>query len=299
MGMFTASNFRWIRSAEDPELAGGASPGGFVRRVTAGASLLIGDYVVIVPGINRAHKTLGSSYYAGGLRTGIVVGGTKTGLTVITELGAVGQVAAVAGEDVLICVRGICYGIADATGMKAGNPISSGRTTAGRLRGDMLMSFARNPGVLQRAAVATTVAEILQSVDNLIAGAKATAAPAAGLDMAALVGTINNALWGLWEQRVASDGTTVTTAAGLLTATAKNLITLPAGSTTLSTLGFIIVHPTGTGNFVGGTTALDDGTVVPNTEYYDLVGSVTPRGYALQDGGAAGTGVLVELVGNN
>ena len=28
--------------------------------------------------------------------------------------------------------------------------------------------------------------------------------------------------------------------------------------------GFIIVNPTGTGNFVGGTTALDDGTVVPN-----------------------------------
>jgi hypothetical protein len=55
------------------------------------------------------------------------------------------------------------------------------------------------------------------------------------------------------------------------------------------------VHPTGTGNFVGGTTALDDGTVVPNAEYYDFVGSALPRGVALQDGGAAASAVLVEL----
>ena len=32
-------------------------------------------------------------------------------------------------------------------------------------------------------------------------------------------------------------------------------------------LGFVIVNPTGTGNFVGGTTELDDATVVPNAVY--------------------------------
>ncbi len=32
-------------------------------------------------------------------------------------------------------------------------------------------------------------------------------------------------------------------------------------------IGFVIVNPTGTGNFVGGTTELDDATVVPNAVY--------------------------------
>lgn len=34
-------------------------------------------------------------------------------------------------------------------------------------------------------------------------------------------------------------------------------------------LGFVIVNPTGTGDFVGGTTELDDATVVPNAVYVD------------------------------
>jgi hypothetical protein len=32
-------------------------------------------------------------------------------------------------------------------------------------------------------------------------------------------------------------------------------------------IGFVIVNPTGTGNFVGGTTELDDATVEPNAVY--------------------------------
>ena len=32
-------------------------------------------------------------------------------------------------------------------------------------------------------------------------------------------------------------------------------------------IGFLVVNPTGTGDFVGGTTALDDATVVPNVVY--------------------------------
>jgi hypothetical protein len=40
--------------------------------------------------------------------------------------------------------------------------------------------------------------------------------------------------------------------------------TIPDGEVSV---GWVIVNPTGTGNFVGGTTALDDGTVVPNAVY--------------------------------
>ena len=32
-------------------------------------------------------------------------------------------------------------------------------------------------------------------------------------------------------------------------------------------IGFIIVNPTGTGDFVGGTSCLDDATIVPNVVY--------------------------------
>lgn len=37
-----------------------------------------------------------------------------------------------------------------------------------------------------------------------------------------------------------------------------------------SVVGMVLVNPTGTGDFTGGTTDLDDGTVVPNAVYTDL-----------------------------
>ena len=39
---------------------------------------------------------------------------------------------------------------------------------------------------------------------------------------------------------------------------------VPSGNTVI---GFVIINPTGTGGFVGGTTDLDDATVVPNAVY--------------------------------
>lgn len=45
--------------------------------------------------------------------------------------------------------------------------------------------------------------------------------------------------------------------------------TIPANT---AVVGFVTVHPTGTGNFVGGTTEFDDGTVVPNAVFFDALG---------------------------
>jgi hypothetical protein len=42
---------------------------------------------------------------------------------------------------------------------------------------------------------------------------------------------------------------------------------------TEAVFGILIVNPTGTGNFVGGTTDLDDGTVAPNAVYLNPVGA--------------------------
>ena len=40
--------------------------------------------------------------------------------------------------------------------------------------------------------------------------------------------------------------------------------------------GLIIINPTGTGNFVGNTTPLDDGTVAPNAAYVNNIGPFDP-----------------------
>ena len=296
MGQWKPTNFRAVRFSEDSEKAGGASPGGSIVRGTAGQSLLIGDFVCRVPGINRWFKTLGSSYYGGSCQTGIVVGGKNTYYNVNFDSGAIGISVAAAAEDVLVMTRGICYAVCDATGIKSGYLLSAGRTTAGRVIGDMKIYGALTPPGLKKNAGTGLTAEAEFACTTLFAGGPGTAL-AAGVDMAALVGTVNNALYGCWEQRVASNGTTVTTAAGSITATTKAALTLPTGSAALITLGLLIVHPTGTGNFVGGTTALDDATVVPNAEYYDLiVDPGKPRMVAAADGGAAASAVLVELL---
>lgn len=97
---------------------------------------------------------------------------------------------------------------------------------------------------------------------------------AASTDMAALVGTVPNGQFNVFAFFV--DG------AGVLTATAGQAATTLAGviqpepQPGTAQLGFIIVNPTGTGAFVGGTTALDDATVVPNVVYINTIGAYDP-----------------------
>lgn len=47
-------------------------------------------------------------------------------------------------------------------------------------------------------------------------------------------------------------------------------VVLPAIPASYAVVGMVQVNPTGTGDFTGGTTDLDDGTVVPNATYTDL-----------------------------
>lgn len=78
-------------------------------------------------------------------------------------------------------------------------------------------------------------------------------------------GTITNAYFNVYVLYMDSSGT-VTAAAGTQATTLAGVVfpTVPSGS---AVIGFVIVNPTGTGDFVGGTTELDDGTVVPNAVY--------------------------------
>lgn len=88
---------------------------------------------------------------------------------------------------------------------------------------------------------------------------------AANTDMAALVGTVTNAKFNVYAFFVDAAGA-VTTSMGTEGATLAAVI-FPSVPANKACIGFIIVNPTGTGNFVGGTTALDDATVVPNVVY--------------------------------
>lgn len=56
-----------------------------------------------------------------------------------------------------------------------------------------------------------------------------------------------------------------------------DLVTLPDVPEGQVVVGLVIVNPTGTGDFVGGTTDLDDATVVPNAVFVDIVGSFLPE----------------------
>lgn len=97
---------------------------------------------------------------------------------------------------------------------------------------------------------------------------------AASTDMPALVGTVTNADFNVFCFFIDSAGT-VTSAAGTQGTTLAKVV-FPQFPKQKALVGFLIVNPTGTGNFVGGTTALDDATVVPGVVYINGNGTFDP-----------------------
>lgn len=97
---------------------------------------------------------------------------------------------------------------------------------------------------------------------------------AAATDMAALSGTVTADMFNVYCFFVDSAGT-LTSQMGTEGATLA-AVKFPEFSATKTLIGFTIINPTGTGDFVGGTTALDDATVVPNAVHLSTVGSFDP-----------------------
>jgi hypothetical protein len=97
---------------------------------------------------------------------------------------------------------------------------------------------------------------------------------AANTDMAALVGTVTNAKFNVYAFFIDGSGT-LTTAMGVEGTTLATVV-IPPILVGKAMVGMTVINPTGTGNFVGGTTALDDATVVPNAAYINTVGSFDP-----------------------
>lgn len=90
-----------------------------------------------------------------------------------------------------------------------------------------------------------------------------------------LSGTVTNAKFNVYViYATATDTAAAAMGTEAATLGAVAFPTIPANS---AVLGFVIVNPTGTGNFVGGTTDLDDGTVVPNAVYIDTPSAFNPN----------------------
>lgn len=89
-----------------------------------------------------------------------------------------------------------------------------------------------------------------------------------------LAGTVTNAKFNVYVLSINAAGT-VSAAMGTEAATlgAVAFPTLADGS---AMIGFVIVNPTGTGNFVGATTELDDATVAPNAVYVNTPFPILP-----------------------
>lgn len=97
---------------------------------------------------------------------------------------------------------------------------------------------------------------------------------AGGTAMPALSGTVTADAFNVYCFFIDTAGT-VTSAMGTEGATyaAVKFPPFPVGKTLI---GWVRVNPTGTGDFVGGTTDLDDATVVPNAVYVSPVGPFDP-----------------------
>lgn len=103
---------------------------------------------------------------------------------------------------------------------------------------------------------------------------------AAGVDMPALSGTVTNAKFNVFcfFANKADESLTATDMVSLMGTEAATMegVKFPAFPEGKTLIGYIIINPTGTGNFVGNTTALDDATVAPGTVYISPVGSFDP-----------------------
>jgi hypothetical protein len=97
----------------------------------------------------------------------------------------------------------------------------------------------------------------------------------AATDMPALVGTVENGTFNIFVFTLDRAGTFYTqmgTAGATLPA-----VRWPKLNPKHAIVGFVIINPTGTGDFVGGTTALADATVAPNAVYVSPIGAFRPN----------------------
>lgn len=162
------------------------------------------------------------------------------------------------------------------------------------------LSEALNSGGLAIHGSASAVVKTASDIYCILSAggaAQAIKKMAAG-DLAALSGTVTNAKFGIWF--FSWDGTTQSGVLAGGAAASLAAVTIPQIADGSACFGCVIINPTGTGDFVGGTTALDDATVVPNAVYLNFYGgaNLSPTNVAsaltaAKIGNMAGTAITV------
>lgn len=128
---------------------------------------------------------------------------------------------------------------------------------------------------LTSAGLATDTAKVKTggSTTYLIVN-KVLTSIASATDFPALVGSVPNAQYGVFCFYCDQNGVGYTLAGSPATTLAG--IVFPATPLNQALVGFVIINPTGTGPFIGGTTSLTDGTVVPGAVFVNMTGDVDP-----------------------
>jgi hypothetical protein len=132
--------------------------------------------------------------------------------------------------------------------------------------GALAINGAANP--------AAKIGNVIYGMAVNVAGQVVLVTKAANTAMATLVGTVLNAQFNVFCFFMDSAGV-LTSAMGTAGATLGAVVFPPFPDNKIC-IGFIIINPTGAGSFVGGTTALDDAGVIPNTVYVNTVGGLKP-----------------------
>ena len=140
--------------------------------------------------------------------------------------------------------------------------VRTGTTVSGQ-------SLIHNSGGLAIKIAGSTLVKTVSTIYGMVGGVLITKAAS---DMAALSGTVLADAFNVYAHFISASGT-LTTVMGTAGATLATVV-VPQASATRAMIGYTIINPTGTGNFVGGTTALDDATVVPNAVYVNTIGPV-------------------------
>ncbi len=119
----------------------------------------------------------------------------------------------------------------------------------------------------------TTLVKTGASVTTAIANGHLVSIPAAS-NFPAPVGSVPNGTFNIFTFTTDQNGVLYTNAGtGAATLGAVQFPQLPIGQ---ALLGFVIINPTGTGTWIGGTTAFNDATTIPNTQYISTTGAWDP-----------------------
>jgi len=175
------------------------------------------------------------------------------------EVLATDELGALAVEDEVVCGTPVAVGTANAS--------TGANVRKGPARSVLLISGAAGMKSGEKQTAETTAA-----LRALVRGKVVT--KAAG-DLPALSGTVDNGTFNVFAFFIDSAGV-FTSQMGTAGATLADVVQ-PEPTSGKALVALLYINPTGTGDFVGGTTELDDGTVVPNAAFVNPVGYESPR----------------------